>query len=75
MMSKGHSKEFSTFWALKKSDLDEVTEVMFWVRDWAWELIMFLLDNLKNDFGEFDEMMFQGVQRPCELISCMLGIS
>jgi hypothetical protein len=28
----------------------------------------------KSDFGGFDETMFQGVERPCELIFCILGI-
>jgi hypothetical protein len=29
---------------------------------------------LKYNFGEDDEAMFQGVERPCELIFCILGI-
>jgi hypothetical protein len=29
---------------------------------------------LKNDFGEFDEVMFLGVERPRELIFCILVI-
>jgi hypothetical protein len=29
---------------------------------------------LKNKFGEVDEAMFQGMERPCELIFCILGI-
>jgi hypothetical protein len=29
---------------------------------------------LKNDFGEVDEAMFQGVERPYELIFCILSI-
>jgi hypothetical protein len=28
----------------------------------------------KNYFGEFDEVFFQGVERPCELIFCILRI-
>jgi hypothetical protein len=32
-----------------------------------------LLDILKNDFGEVDEAIFQGVERPWEFISCILG--
>jgi hypothetical protein len=32
------------------------------------------LDFLANDFGEFDEAMFQGVERPYELIFCILSI-
>jgi hypothetical protein len=33
-------------------------------------------ERLKNEFGEVDvdEAMFQGVERPCELIFCILGI-
>jgi hypothetical protein len=33
-----------------------------------WELKISLLDVLKNDFGEVVEAVFQGVERPCELI-------
>jgi hypothetical protein len=33
-----------------------------------------LLDVLKCDFVEVDEEMFQGVERPCEIICCILGI-
>jgi hypothetical protein len=29
---------------------------------------------LKNDFGEFEETMFQGVERPYEFIFYVLGI-
>jgi hypothetical protein len=32
-----------------------------------------LLDNLKNDFAEVDEAMFQSAERKCELIFCILG--
>jgi hypothetical protein len=32
-----------------------------------------LLDVLKNDFGEVDEAMFQGIERACEFIFCILG--
>jgi hypothetical protein len=35
---------------------------------------MCLLDVLKNDFGEVDEVMFQGVVRPYELIFCSQSI-
>jgi hypothetical protein len=42
--------------------------------EWPWEIIICLLDVLKNDFGEVDEAMFQGVERPCVLIFCVLGI-
>jgi hypothetical protein len=53
--------------------LDEVAKVMFQVGEWHWELIC-LLDVLKYDFSEVDEAMFLGVERPCELIFCILGI-
>jgi hypothetical protein len=33
-----------------------------------------LQDVLKCDFVEFDEAMFQGVERPCKLTFCILGI-
>jgi hypothetical protein len=38
------------------------------------ELTICLLDFLKNDFGEVDEAMFQGVDRQCEPIFCILDI-
>jgi hypothetical protein len=38
------------------------------------ELIICLLDVLKNDFREGDEAMFQCVERPCERIFCILDI-
>jgi hypothetical protein len=40
----------------------------------ALELIIGLLDVLKNDFVEVDEAMFHGVERSCEIIFCILGI-
>jgi hypothetical protein len=50
------------------SDLDEISEVMFYVGEWPWEFKICLLDVLKYDFREVDEPMFQGVERPCEVI-------
>jgi hypothetical protein len=35
---------------------------------------MYFLDLLKNDFGEVDEAMFQGVERQYILIFCILSI-
>jgi hypothetical protein len=35
---------------------------------------MCLLDVLKNDFGEVDEVMFEGVVRQYELIFCTQSI-
>jgi hypothetical protein len=58
----------------RKSDLDEVADVMFQVGEWHWELIICLLDVLKCDIGEVDEAIFQGVERPREIIFCILGI-
>jgi hypothetical protein len=40
----------------------------------AWELIIWLLDVLENDFGEVDEAMFQDVERANELIFYILKI-
>jgi hypothetical protein len=47
---------------------------MVLVGDWPRELIICLLVVLRNDFAEVDEAMFQGVQRQCELIFCILGV-
>jgi hypothetical protein len=47
---------------------------MFEVGEWPWELIVCLLDVLKNVFDEVDEEMFQGVENQCELIFSILGI-
>jgi hypothetical protein len=38
------------------------------------KMIIWRLDVLKNDFGEFNEEMFQDVERPCELIFFIQGI-
>jgi hypothetical protein len=35
---------------------------------------MCLLDVLKNDLAEFDKAMFLGVDFPCQIILCFLGI-
>jgi predicted transcriptional regulator len=40
----------------------------------ALKLIICSLDVLKNDFVEVVEAMFQGVERPYELISCILSM-
>jgi hypothetical protein len=47
---------------------------MFKVGEWPRELTICLLDVLKYDFGEVDEAMFQVVERPCDLIFCIMGI-
>jgi hypothetical protein len=59
------------FWALNKSDLDEVADVLFSVGEMSRDLIICRLEVLKNDFGEVYEAMFQGFERPCELIFCI----
>jgi hypothetical protein len=40
----------------------------------AKHLIICPLDVSKTDFIEVDEAIFQGFERPCELILCILGI-
>jgi hypothetical protein len=47
---------------------------MFQVGEWSEELIICLLDVLKNDFGDVDEAMVLGVRRPLEIIFCLLRI-
>jgi hypothetical protein len=54
----------------RKFDMDEVSyfmfyvaEVMFEIGEWPWVLIICLLGVLKDDFGEFEEAMFRGVER------------
>jgi hypothetical protein len=47
---------------------------MFYVGEWTSELIICLLKVLKNDLVEVHEVKFQGVERPCEIIFCILGI-
>jgi hypothetical protein len=44
------------------------------VGEWTWELIICLLYVLKNDFDEFYEAIYRGVERPYELIFCFLRI-
>jgi hypothetical protein len=46
---------------------------MFKVGEWLIGLIICLLNVLKNDRG-VDEAIFESVERPCELIYCILGI-
>jgi hypothetical protein len=40
----------------------------------ALEIIICLPDVLKNDFREVDVSMFKVVERPCELIFCILRV-
>jgi hypothetical protein len=37
---------------------------MIYGGDWPCELIIWLLRVLKNDIGEVEEVVFQGVERP-----------
>jgi hypothetical protein len=46
---------------------------MIYGGDWNCELIILLLDVLKNDIGEVEEVMFQFVERPRKHIFCILG--
>jgi hypothetical protein len=43
-------------------------------RQMVVKLILCLLNVLKNDFGEVDEAMFEGIEGPFEPIFCILGI-
>jgi hypothetical protein len=45
---------------------------MFLVGEWAWELITCFLYVSKDVFCEIEEKMFQGVERPYELILWIL---
>jgi hypothetical protein len=47
---------------------------MFNVGEWSWKIIICLLDILKCDFREVEEAIFQGFERPFELIFYILGI-
>jgi hypothetical protein len=47
---------------------------MYLVGEWLLEIIIFLLDVLKNDFGWVNEAMFKGVERPYEIIFWILSI-
>jgi hypothetical protein len=37
-------------------------------------LIIYRLDVLKNDFIEVDKAVSQSVERPCEIVFCILGM-
>jgi hypothetical protein len=47
---------------------------MISVGECPWELIICLRGDLKNDFGEVEEAMFQGVEWPFEFIFFNLSI-
>jgi hypothetical protein len=57
--------------SIEKSDLDEV---MIKLRECPWELIIYLLNVLKCDFGNDDEAMFHDVERPFEGFFYILSI-
>jgi hypothetical protein len=57
---------------INKSDLDEFACDL--IRPMSPSTHYLPSGRLKNDFGEIDEAMFQGVERPCELIFCNLSI-
>jgi hypothetical protein len=48
--------------------------MIFYVGECPWELINCLLGILEYDFYEIDDAIYQGVDRPCELIYCILVI-
>jgi hypothetical protein len=58
----------------KKKDLDEICESDVLNRQIALRTHNLLLDIFKYVFGEVDETMFQGVERPCDNIFCILLI-
>jgi hypothetical protein len=58
----------------RKNFFHEFAALKFYVGEWCLELIICLLDGLKNDFFEVDEVMIQDFKRPWELIFCYLGI-
>jgi hypothetical protein len=47
---------------------------MFYVVEWPLQLIICILNVLNINFAEVDEVMFQRVERPCEIRLCILGI-
>jgi hypothetical protein len=71
-VSKGLANSFCASWATKKRlqrsrlSADLSRRMVLWKHR--------LLDVFQNDFSEVDEAIFQGVERPCELIFCILGI-
>jgi hypothetical protein len=42
--------------------------------DWALEPLKGPSGGFKKDFGEVNEAMVNGIERPCEIIFCILGI-
>jgi hypothetical protein len=73
MMSKGHSKIFSASRASEKETLMKSPKFLLITR-MAFRTQNLPSRRLKNEFGEVDEVMFLGVENPCEHILCFLGI-
>jgi hypothetical protein len=70
--SKWHAKKISAFCATKKATWTKLIDVLS--RRMALRTHNLSPTRLKNDFDDVDEARFQGVQRPCEPISCILCI-
>jgi hypothetical protein len=56
----------------EKTTLTKLLSVMFYVGEWIAALIICSLEVLKTTLV-VHEVMFQGVERPYELIFCILG--
>jgi hypothetical protein len=71
-VSKCHAKIFSASWSSKKrfgrSRLSYVLS-----RRMILSTHNLSSERLKNDFGEVDEEIFQGVELPCEFMFCISG--
>jgi hypothetical protein len=72
-VSKGHTNSFPASRASKKATLIE-SLVFFYIGEWAWELIICLLNVVKCDLGEVAEAIFYDVERPFEPIFYILHI-
>jgi hypothetical protein len=62
---KTHANWFCAYWYSENSKWT-VAYVFFYLGGCPWELIICLLEVLKNQFVEFDETMFQRDRRPYE---------
>jgi hypothetical protein len=69
-MFLGVERPFDIIFCILGTDkaTDEVAYVLFCFVECALELIIFLLDVLRNDFGECDEALLEGVEITCEHI-------
>jgi hypothetical protein len=72
-MSKGHANSFSASWEAKKrigrSCLSDILN-----RRMVFKTHNLSSGSLKNVFGDVNKPMYQGIERPCEIIFCILGI-